>query len=480
MLPRLPLPRLTLFTGGKECSLCEVAKADLAAVRRTHPFDITLWNIRAPPAGADKCEAKKWRRLYQYDIPVLHLDDERIQKHRIDKDALVHALEAWRERAQPFVLSAYEAAYISILSATFSAFSPTPTGTDVPVDAGDAFSVDPTSLPDGSAPSPGRPRQLCWNCREVGHSYGACSLPRHAAMVAASRAEHEARRNAAMPLHADEYLAEFLAPGTDVDKARRLAMLDAFTPGKVGDELAAALSYVEEMEDGGDYADLERVAQKRRDAREWEWYERMAAWGYPPGWLAEDDPVEAVRRRILAEPTADAVADDDVELAVFGGTLGSPVVPAPSAKRSWTPGSNASTIAGDEDERGDTADGGSDMDVDESESDAGIGPSMLDKREGNDCPRPSPPGAIPRPPDLSPPPVDASPPPDVPPAPDVPPPPDAPPPDDPPPPPLRPEPVRWAVYQTSLFASSLLAPYSPVAPVPLSMRATLPKHWDLS
>lgn len=45
-----------------------MAKAELAKVRTTHPFDITLWNIRAPPAGADEGEVKKWRRLYQYDI----------------------------------------------------------------------------------------------------------------------------------------------------------------------------------------------------------------------------------------------------------------------------------------------------------------------------------------------------------------------------------------------------------------------------
>ena len=68
MPPRVPLPRLTLYTGGKECSLCEVAKEELAVLRRTHPFDLEYWNIRSPPVGADEREAKKWRRLYQYDI----------------------------------------------------------------------------------------------------------------------------------------------------------------------------------------------------------------------------------------------------------------------------------------------------------------------------------------------------------------------------------------------------------------------------
>ncbi|KAK1924143.1 hypothetical protein DB88DRAFT_472707 [Papiliotrema laurentii] len=68
MPPRPALPRLTLYTGGKECSLCEVFKDGLAVVKRTHPFDLEYWNIRDPPPGVEEREAKKWRRLYQYDI----------------------------------------------------------------------------------------------------------------------------------------------------------------------------------------------------------------------------------------------------------------------------------------------------------------------------------------------------------------------------------------------------------------------------
>ncbi|WVQ99293.1 hypothetical protein IAU59_006425 [Kwoniella sp. CBS 9459] len=95
MPPRLPIPRFTLYTGGKECSLCEVAKHELSVLRRTTPFDLTLWNIRDPPENADVKEAKKWRRLYQYDIPVLHLGEKRIQKHRIDRSKLQTFIEEW-------------------------------------------------------------------------------------------------------------------------------------------------------------------------------------------------------------------------------------------------------------------------------------------------------------------------------------------------------------------------------------------------
>ncbi|KLT39846.1 hypothetical protein CC85DRAFT_288103 [Cutaneotrichosporon oleaginosum] len=66
MPPRLP--RLTLFTGGKECGLCEVAKANLVAVRHTHPFEIKVWNIREPPADVGAEDVHKWRRAYQYEI----------------------------------------------------------------------------------------------------------------------------------------------------------------------------------------------------------------------------------------------------------------------------------------------------------------------------------------------------------------------------------------------------------------------------
>ncbi|WVQ83195.1 hypothetical protein IAT38_005334 [Cryptococcus sp. DSM 104549] len=97
MPPRIPLPRLTLFTGGKECSLCEVAKEQLSLLQRTTPFHLDYFNIRDPPANVDPRDAKKWRRLYQYDIPVLHLEERRVQKHRIDNEKLAATLAEWRQ-----------------------------------------------------------------------------------------------------------------------------------------------------------------------------------------------------------------------------------------------------------------------------------------------------------------------------------------------------------------------------------------------
>ncbi|KAM0787929.1 hypothetical protein ACM66B_006134 [Microbotryomycetes sp. NB124-2] len=113
---RVLLPHLTLFTGGAECSLCEVAKQDLAVVQRVAPFHLSLYNIRRRDGDdPDEYNRTAWRRLYQYDIPVLHkgraedfealagrsnkaaghLIGGRIMKHRIDKDKLVTLVKEW-------------------------------------------------------------------------------------------------------------------------------------------------------------------------------------------------------------------------------------------------------------------------------------------------------------------------------------------------------------------------------------------------
>ena len=110
MTPRPALPRLTLFTGGLECSLCTTAKEQLEIVRQRVslscdlpvemveprvsssradrlllplvsgprlcvdqvPFDLNLFNIRKieDEEAFSAKERKKWRRMYHYDIPV--------------------------------------------------------------------------------------------------------------------------------------------------------------------------------------------------------------------------------------------------------------------------------------------------------------------------------------------------------------------------------------------------------------------------
>lgn len=66
------LPTLTLFTSGPLCSLCDVAKADLAAVQQQHPFNLKLYDIRRKQ-GDDPQEYERtaWRRLYQVRLCFL-------------------------------------------------------------------------------------------------------------------------------------------------------------------------------------------------------------------------------------------------------------------------------------------------------------------------------------------------------------------------------------------------------------------------
>ncbi|GAA5971364.1 hypothetical protein JCM11641_008324 [Rhodosporidiobolus odoratus] len=118
MPPRsLRLPSLTLFTSGPLCSLCDVAKADLAEVRKKVPFNLELYDIRRVKDDPDEYNRVAWRRLYQYDVPVLHLHAEgdtsiealsgkkgwggRVAKHRIDKDKLEKLVTEWTKKLNP-------------------------------------------------------------------------------------------------------------------------------------------------------------------------------------------------------------------------------------------------------------------------------------------------------------------------------------------------------------------------------------------
>ena len=40
---------------------------------------------------------EEWRRLYQYDIPVFHLNGRYLMKHRVDREKLQLALQQVRE-----------------------------------------------------------------------------------------------------------------------------------------------------------------------------------------------------------------------------------------------------------------------------------------------------------------------------------------------------------------------------------------------
>ncbi|KAG8732095.1 hypothetical protein FRC12_019432 [Ceratobasidium sp. 428] len=83
------LPRLTLFSG-PQCSLCDVAKAELAKLRKEHNFDLTTVNIQDPGQ-------ESWKQRYVYWIPALHLEDVEIAKGRWGADTVRPHLKRWFE-----------------------------------------------------------------------------------------------------------------------------------------------------------------------------------------------------------------------------------------------------------------------------------------------------------------------------------------------------------------------------------------------
>ncbi|KAG2092928.1 uncharacterized protein F5147DRAFT_821547 [Suillus discolor] len=85
MAARLPqVARLILFTG-PNCSLCDVAKLELAKVRQSYQFDLEIVNIQ------DKGQ-EKWKKKYVYWIPTLHLDGREIAKGHCDASTMLKSM----------------------------------------------------------------------------------------------------------------------------------------------------------------------------------------------------------------------------------------------------------------------------------------------------------------------------------------------------------------------------------------------------
>jgi len=58
--------RLTLFTRAN-CGLCDVAKSRLVEIQNRRPVDYAEIDIMAPGQ-------QKWKDVYEFDVPVLHVD----------------------------------------------------------------------------------------------------------------------------------------------------------------------------------------------------------------------------------------------------------------------------------------------------------------------------------------------------------------------------------------------------------------------
>ncbi|XP_045216472.2 uncharacterized protein LOC123566436 [Mercenaria mercenaria] len=81
------LPIIYLFTKDG-CTLCDEAKEALKPYM--HRFILEDVNITLP-------ENEKWYEMYKYDIPVFHIYEEFLFKHRVDFDALERGLEKYKD-----------------------------------------------------------------------------------------------------------------------------------------------------------------------------------------------------------------------------------------------------------------------------------------------------------------------------------------------------------------------------------------------
>lgn len=168
-----------------------------------------------------------------------------------------------------------------------------------------SFDVEPSTLElydrisdailgDPSAPNDDVPRR-CFNCGELGHTVPNCTVHRDQGRVSLARQEFEAERVSISP---------WMFKATSFDaQCRRLAFIDAFIPGQIcGETLRDALG----LRDGDPGENVP-------------WLSAIAAWGYPPGWVASTDPLQFLRCRVedlLLEPTV--FDDDDSNFVIFG------------------------------------------------------------------------------------------------------------------------------------------------------------------
>ncbi|BGP29182.1 hypothetical protein JCM10296v2_000920 [Rhodotorula toruloides] len=347
------LPTVTLFTSGPTCSLCEVAKADLAQVQAVQPFHLRLYDIRKRPDDPLEYERTAWRRLYQYDVPVLHFSKDdtidslagrkgaggRVMKHRIDKEKLARLVKQWTEQ-----MPEGEAAESTSSPSTTAAaddeddpplFLVTASPSAIVDDShyasfGLGFSYNyasssdsqlhilgeaRTPSPDPVTAGPGGPgttlnhllpSRACFNCGSSDHSLSSCPFHHDREAIAGNRALYASRRSVLSLLSrsgttAPKRLTDGPQPASEWEKF--LDYLERFKPGVVSQELRRALG--------------RGTRAGAMTTEEWPWMGRLLEWGYPRGWTmlgGEVDPFTRMRERITAGASEDAVNDlDDVD-----------------------------------------------------------------------------------------------------------------------------------------------------------------------
>jgi zinc finger CCHC domain-containing protein 8 len=132
----------------------------------------------------------------------------------------------------------------------------------------------------------------CFNCGDPDHKVSACPLPANRQLIALSRQYYQIFQGSIGPQWQRIHTFESR-------RQQRLDWLDEFHPGEIRGEL---------LQDA--------LAESNE-----EWLKTICAWGYPPGWISDDDPRNRVRARIWNEydcgndssEVFEIHGDDDVE-----------------------------------------------------------------------------------------------------------------------------------------------------------------------
>ena len=140
------------------------------------------------------------------------------------------------------------------------------------------------------AGSTGRTVVLCFNCQEPGHAVANCPYPRDREAIRNNRLRYQAEkaeRQANGEIGEDSgfhgRLHEHVA-----DTERILEWIDKFKPGQPSDALKEALGV----------HTLDKDTHSSDNPARYPYLHNMLTWGYPPGWIATEDPLKVIKRRL--------------------------------------------------------------------------------------------------------------------------------------------------------------------------------------
>ncbi|KAH7909868.1 hypothetical protein BJ138DRAFT_1009977 [Hygrophoropsis aurantiaca] len=281
MAARIPrIARLTLYSG-PNCSLCDVAKAELAKVRQTHQFHLQVVNIQ------DKGQ-ERWKKKYVYWIPALHLEGKEIAKGRWGATTVLDALKKW-EATQ-------------FLGFTFE-YNPTHEWETYPPQTFYYDRYTPVILGDTPKSSPDhdeRDVRRCFNCGSPDHAVVSCPSPLDRQLISLSRQLFNFLHSDRTQRDPDRFHV------VEAWKQQRLQWLDKFQPGQIsGPSLRDALGLRDE--DPGENV---------------HWLRTISEWGYPRGWVSKYDPRDDVRQIIANGSSVEEsfFEDDNYPFTIFGET----------------------------------------------------------------------------------------------------------------------------------------------------------------